>query len=666
MTSLSTTTLSWLLTYAVHSTVLLGLARLVSRRPISASARDVLWKTALAGGIITASVQVGFGIRPMGSLALPTASAHADAAPARSAAGSNKAAATVAARTATPRSQSVEGMQTGVTAVPPAAAVFADSARVAALIVTAWLAIAILLLAVYAARRMILVGRLGDRRLVSDGRLASILATLAPRSGAGRVTLTSSATISSPVALGLREICVPAAALTELDEDQQRGLLAHELAHLARRDPAWLDVAGVIERVFFFQPLNRIARREMQVAAEFLCDDWAATRLGSGVPLAKCLANVAEWIQASPLGVPVAGMAEQRSLLLDRIARLDETGAHRQAAPRAVLTGAAVVLLAAIGAAAPGVTQRGPATAVTAHIAFQDPAAVISMDSAAAEPDPAVIAALIERLKDSDAGVRRAAASSLGNLQSKRATLPLIALLSDRDREVRVAAAHALGNIHDPRAINSLLELLRDPVVPVRHAALEALDNFEHEDIVPGPILPALTDANADVRHRAAHLLGSIGDRAAVGPLLNALRDASADVRSAAAQALGEIKDASAANGLTAALKDGEADVRHAAIQALVELKVAVSEAALVDLLGDASADVRQSVIEIVRERPFPGAIAALVKLLDDTSSDVRVEAVSALGEIRDPAAKRAVRAALSSRDPKVRARAAEVLGERP
>ena len=38
-------------------------------------------------------------------------------------------------------------------------------------------------------------------------------------------------------------------------------MLAHELAHLARRDPLWLAFASVVERVFWIQPLNRIARR---------------------------------------------------------------------------------------------------------------------------------------------------------------------------------------------------------------------------------------------------------------------------------------------------------------------------------------------------------------------------------------------------------------------
>src|SRR5207244_13507506 len=110
-------------------------------------------------------------------------------------------------------------------------------------------------------------------------------------------------TCPSPVALGRAEICVPELALSELGAEQQRSMLAHELAHLARRDSLWLAGASLIERCFFFQPLNRLARRELETTAEYLSDEWAMRNTRSAVALAKCLATVAEVIQASRLGV---------------------------------------------------------------------------------------------------------------------------------------------------------------------------------------------------------------------------------------------------------------------------------------------------------------------------------------------------------------------------
>ena len=66
------------------------------------------------------------------------------------------------------------------------------------------------------------------------------------------------------------EICLPQQALTQLDAEQQAALLAHELAHVARRDPLWLLLSGALECLFFFQPLIRVASRRMQDCAEYL------------------------------------------------------------------------------------------------------------------------------------------------------------------------------------------------------------------------------------------------------------------------------------------------------------------------------------------------------------------------------------------------------------
>src|SRR4029077_15543367 len=96
---------------------------------------------------------------------------------------------------------------------------------------------------------------------------------------------------------------------------------------------------------------------QIATVAEYLCDDWAVRRTGSGVALARCLAQVAEWIQASPLGVPVAGMAEERSLLVARVARLLEGGLPA-ARSRRVLALAACAVLVATVVIAPSVTGR--------------------------------------------------------------------------------------------------------------------------------------------------------------------------------------------------------------------------------------------------------------------------------------------------------------------
>jgi hypothetical protein len=57
--------------------------------------------------------------------------------------------------------------------------------------------------------------------------------------------------LAAPISFGIlrAEVCVPERALTELAPDELRAMLAHELAHVVRRDPLWLALAGVLERV---------------------------------------------------------------------------------------------------------------------------------------------------------------------------------------------------------------------------------------------------------------------------------------------------------------------------------------------------------------------------------------------------------------------------------
>jgi HEAT repeat protein len=492
--------------------------------------------------------------------------------------------------------------------------------------------------------------------------------------------------ISSPIALGLAEICLPESALLDLDPEEQRAMLAHELAHLARRDPLWLAFASVVERVLWIQPLNRVARRRIVTSAEYLCDEWAVRRTGSGVALARCLAQVAEWIQTSPLGVPVAGMAEERSLLVSRVEKL-LAGARHDSRSRGVLAVASVAVVFATIALVPGVTGRAasatepygmpddPKTSREGMTALHAPDTDVSSTAknevrntplpAAkhATADTAVVAALIGRLKDEDADVRAAAAESLGKLEDSRAVPGLIAALSDREAKVRAAAAESLAKFTDPRAVSALSALLADADVEVRKQALDALSEYE-SGVPAAGIIRLLSDPDADLRRDAAHALARVGDRSAGAALAPLVRDPSPDVRQAAIEAIAELHDVSHAAAIVPALSDANADVRQQALEALSELKVPVADATLLVLLRDPNADVRVKAAEFAGERSSVAAIPSLRRLLDDEDHDVRETAIQALTNIGDAAAVAALRDGLSSKDAKVRRAAAEALGD--
>jgi HEAT repeat protein/beta-lactamase regulating signal transducer with metallopeptidase domain len=648
------TLFAWLLTYLIHSTVLLGLAWLVTRRRrLEPAASDLLWKVALLAGLVTGTIQSRLELSTPAAVRLPPPVASV---PQADPVSGQPAAAEQGPLTPGSRPGSVNQAASSGPSLP-------------LVVVLLWGFVALASSLYYVARRLILIGRLADRRPVSDGPLAATLAELKLTTGyRRRVYLTMARTISSPVALGLSEICVPELALFELGLEQQRSMLAHELAHLARRDALWLAGASLIERLFFFQPLNRLARRELETTAEYLSDEWAMRKTGSAVSLAKCLATVAEWIQASPLGVPVAGLAERRSLLVSRISRLLEGRLPQNPASRlgwaALATAGVVVTIAAAPRVSQGVAAAPtppPTQAPSEPAVARKPAAT----SSGSDQDTTVVNALIGRLKDENAGVRRAAAHSLGQLGDPRAVLPLIAVLADSDAEVRSTAIDALADLEDPRAINPIVGLLKDPVGDVKHNALSALSHWD-QGVPSAPVVALLDDPNADVRHEAVDLLEHLHARSAGPAIARLIHDPSADVRSAVVQTLGNLGEQSGAAAITEALGDANADVRQAALGALNDLKAPIAEATLITLMKDANADVRQRAAELAGERSVVAAIPQLRRLIDDPRSDVREAATEALGHIADPAARQALQAALQSSDPKVRRAAAEALGQDP
>src|SRR5205807_6826191 len=513
------------------------------------AAVEVLWKVALVAGLVTGTIQSRLQLGTHTAVTLPAAASPA-------APGVREPAI-------------VPGNESPVGTTSPTSRTSTTSAALRAalplLTVLLWAAVALGSSLYYVARRLILVGRLADRRTVSDGPLAATLAELQRTTGyRRRVQLTMARTISSPVALGLSEICVPELALSDLGAEQQRSMLAHELAHLARRDSLWLAGASLVERCFFFQPLNRLARRELETTAEYLSDEWAMRKTGSAVALAKCLATVAEWIQASPLGVPVAGLAERRSLLVSRIARLLEGRLSSSPVSRRGWAVAAALGVVATVAAAPRVSspvvpplhivERGSGGEDTTSATKISPVVAplyIGKRGSRGE-DTAVVNALIARLQDENAGVRGAAAHSLGRLGDPRAVPPLIAVLADSDGEVRAAAIEALADLGDARAIGPIAGLLKDPVAEVKRNALDALSHFDR-GVPTAPVLALLEDPNADVRHQAIELLDHLHARSATGAVARLIHDPSPDVRHSAVATLGNLGAQSAAPAITEA-----------------------------------------------------------------------------------------------------------------
>lgn len=170
------------------------------------------------------------------------------------------------------------------------------------------------------------------------------------------VRLASDPQLASPAALAPATVCLPPWALTLLRPRQRRAMLAHEIAHLARRDPDWQLLYALLPPL----PLAALARRRLADLAEHACDAWAARQTGGGRALAESLALCVER-GFSGHRVPqfAAPMAKASSPVVERVQRLIEDKPMRfeRVSPwrRAVL--GAAVLAAAL--AMPGIALVG-------------------------------------------------------------------------------------------------------------------------------------------------------------------------------------------------------------------------------------------------------------------------------------------------------------------
>jgi len=128
--------------------------------------------------------------------------------------------------------------------------------------------------------------------------------------------------LSIPLALA-REICLPAWMIDQMSAPELRAVVAHELAHVRRRDAWWRPMAAVIARVFFFQPLNWMAASRLRELSECICDDEAIAATSSSMSLATALAAVAKRATGHSARMALApAMGARESLTVRRVTRI--------------------------------------------------------------------------------------------------------------------------------------------------------------------------------------------------------------------------------------------------------------------------------------------------------------------------------------------------------
>jgi HEAT repeat protein len=235
-----------------------------------------------------------------------------------------------------------------------------------------------------------------------------------------------------------------------------------------------------------------------------------------------------------------------------------------------------------------------------------------------------------ERLRSPRWWTRATAAERLGIAMAARASRDLARALEDPVPEVRIRAATALGEVGGEAAVRPLILALNEPsrwstirIADIltgmgrrvldelvglfprlstrgKLAAIDVLGRI-HSLEVAGWLQLRLRDEHRDVRARACHALGAIGDTAAGPALVRALHDPEWPVRAMAAKALGRMRYAAAVPSLAPALRDREWWVRANAAEALRRMGEPGIEA-LESLLEDPDVFARHQAVLMLQE----------------------------------------------------------------
>jgi beta-lactamase regulating signal transducer with metallopeptidase domain len=196
---------------------------------------------------------------------------------------------------------------------------------------------------------------LRGRALVVDARWLERLERLRLRTRLARVRLTQSALVTSPLVLGMAEICVPVGLLS-LGDAELDNVLAHELAHLERRDGVWFPLVGVAATVLWFQPACAWAAARFRESAEHACDDRAVELTRDAVGLARVLLQLASSASARLGGALAPTIANSKQALLSRIRRLTSDEPTVPVSARRHRVRMASLGLAVLGAASLGLS----------------------------------------------------------------------------------------------------------------------------------------------------------------------------------------------------------------------------------------------------------------------------------------------------------------------
>lgn len=321
--------LRWLpvaLTYTLHALLWAGAAALVARKQtLPASIRNLCWKVALLGPLLTALVGAALAVQ------VPAADFESSA---------------VGSAGLRPRLKVIGSTATlfGVQAR------FADWSRATHYLAVGVTTATILGVARFGILLLLARQRLRARRPMQDPRVLRRFRVVCSLSSRRGIVLSEDENIPGPLVIGHNEICIPPHAIDGLSDAELDSVLAHELAHVERGDGLWFPAIGLLEAALWLHPITHWVCARFRESAELACDDRAVALTGDPTGLARALVQVASrspWVRrhsAAP------GMFRSGSTLVPRVVRL-MAGLPRTEVASALSVRARPALLGILGAA---------------------------------------------------------------------------------------------------------------------------------------------------------------------------------------------------------------------------------------------------------------------------------------------------------------------------
>jgi beta-lactamase regulating signal transducer with metallopeptidase domain len=226
--------------------------------------------------------------------------------------------------TAAGESTAAENQQSGASLFTTVTTFFRDYfRRHLPLIVTVWLLGMLVLVLKF------LGGFLYNMRLKTQhnrplpGTWQKRMQELCRKTGISRpVRLLESALARVPMVVGYLKpvVLVPVGMVGGLPASQVEALLAHELAHIARKDYLVNMLQQVVDILYFYHPGVRWLSSFVRSERENCCDDFAVSSAADSLTYAKALTNVQELAGNSP--EPALAITGKTPRLLNRVKRL--------------------------------------------------------------------------------------------------------------------------------------------------------------------------------------------------------------------------------------------------------------------------------------------------------------------------------------------------------